>query len=217
VFTNVIGLPSLDRAGFWANVTTAAEFGTNIDQQVRGLRPIWLHGQILAVVLPYGLDISPGGEADWFFSFASRAFGRPPGHGTPRVEFHVSFDGNGADLMAQGVNHASIQNLIHQAQRQAGLRRHEFLLYVRAKSYGSQRYIARRLFAGEEKIEDPAAPDVAIRWGISLEHVAHLNDSPNQTPPTFSLLPRQKADDQFRAECRESLGPRLAGPIQVAC
>ena len=217
VFANIIGLPALDRAAFWAKVTTAAEFGTNIVQQIQGLRPIWLHGQILALVLPYGLDTSPNGEADWFFSFASRAFGRPSGHGTPRIEFHVSFDGNGADMMAQGENHQAVQNLTRQAQRQIGLRGHEFLLYVRAKSYGTQRYIARRLFTGEERIENPSKPDIGIRWGISLEHVAHLNDSPNQTPPTFSLLPRQKADDQFRTECRESLGPRLAGPLTVRC
>lgn len=212
-FTKVVGLHSLDQAAFWSDVATAAEFGTAIQTQVTGLRPIWLHGQFLSVVLPYGLTQ----EADWFFEFASRAFGRPAGHGVPKLEFHVSYGGNDQiGVKQQGGSHPEVADFISAARRQVGLRNHEFSMFVRAKSNGSQRFIARRLFAGEEAIEDPSKPEVRVRWGVAVEHVALFNESPKQTPPTFTLLPRQRADDQFHFECRE-LGARLAGPIRVQC
>jgi hypothetical protein len=192
-----------------------------ISDQVELLRPIWLHGQVLALVLPYGLDTSNRGEANWFFEFASRAFRRPALHGEPTIELHVSFDGHYPDMLAQGVAHPVVANFVYEAQRQlrprgAAAINHEFRLFVRARSHGSQRFIARRLFAGEPSIEDPAVPDVRVWWGIALEHVALRNDAPNQTPPTFTLLPRQQADNQFRFECQNT-GPRLLGPVVVRC
>lgn len=185
-----------------------------IDDQVKILRPIWLHGRVLALVLPYGLDIGNRGEANWFFEFASHAFSRPAGHKEPVIELHVSFDGNGAAMKAQGVAHPDVVNFIQEARRQPGLSGHRFTLVVRSRSHGSQRFIARRLFAGEEVNVGTGTPNVRVRWGIALEHVALRNDAVNQTPPTFTLLPRQQADAQFRFECRNA-GPRLLGPIPI--
>jgi hypothetical protein len=206
----------LDREPFWGAITVCAFPSMDITRQVQLLGPIWLHAQVLAVVLPYGLDTSRTGEANWFFTFASRAFGRPAEHGEPVIELHASFDGNGADMKAQGVAYAQVANWLDEARQQAGLRGHEFSLVVRARSHGSQRFIARRLFAGERVNVGTGVPDVRVRWGVALEHVALRTDAPTQTPPTFTLLPRQQADSQFRFECR-SVGPRLLGPIPVRC
>jgi hypothetical protein len=220
VFADVIALHSLDQAPFWSGLSTAMMFGTTIEQQITGLRPLWLHGQTLAVVLPYALEQDnrgrPHGEAHWFFNFAGAAFGRPGGYLTPAIELHISFDGNGADMISQRAGHPAVVAFIAAARAEASLRGHEFSLYVRARSNGSQRFIARRLFAGEETIEDPSAPDIRVRWGIALEHVAHPIDAPNQTPPTFTLLPLSEADRQFRFECRNP-SPRLLGPVPVRC
>jgi hypothetical protein len=211
-----LSINRLSQDPFWEDIAFAAFPPMNINAQVEVLRPIWLHGQVLAVVLPYSLETTRTGEANWFFEFASRAFSRPAGHGEPSIELHTSFDGNGNDLKIQGATHPEIVNFIQSARRQVGLRGHAFSLFVRARSHGSHRYIARRAFAGDQADVGTGTPDVRVRWGVTLEHVAHLNDSPNQTPPTFTLLPRPIADDQFRVECR-NLGPRLAGPIQVRC
>jgi hypothetical protein len=216
LFTQTLCINRLSQAPFWDGIAFSASPPMSISDQVAILRPIWLHGQVLALVLPYGLDISHTGEADWFFEFATRALNRPPGYDEPNLELHVSFDGNGNDVKTQGAAHPEVDNFIRQAKRQPGLRGHEFSLFVRARSHGTQRFIARRAFAGEQVNVGTGTPNVRIRWGISLEHVGHLNDSPNQTPPTFTLLPRQQADDQFRFEC-QNLGPRLVGPIQVCC
>jgi hypothetical protein len=78
----------------------------------------------------------------------------------------------------------------------------------------SQRFISRRFFAGDETNVGTGTPEIRVRWGISLEHVAATNDAPNQTPPTFTLLPRAQADTQFRFEC-QNLGPRLFGPLEI--
>jgi hypothetical protein len=216
IFTQTLCINRLGQEPFWDGIGFSAFPPMSIRDQVAVLRPIWLHGQVLALVLPYGLNISPTGEANWFFEFATRAFGRPPGYDEPNLELHVSFDGNGNDVKNQGAAHPEVDNFIQQAKRQPGLRGHEFSLFVRARSHGSQRFIARRAFAGEQVNVGTGIPNVRVRWGVSLEHVAHLNDAPNQTPPTFTLLPRPQADDQFRFEC-QNLGPRLAGPIQVVC
>lgn len=215
-YTKVLGLNELDGAVFWNGITVSASPTMSIDDQVKMVRPVWLHGQVLSVVLPYALETPERGEANWFFAFASHAFSRPAGHGEPVVELHVSFDGNGAEVMQQGVAHRDIARFIQQAQRQSGLRGHQFSLVVRARSHGSQRFITRRLFAGEETNIGTTVPEIRVRWGIALEHVALLTDAAKQTPPTFTLLPRQQADDQFRFECR-SAGPRLLGPIPVQC
>jgi hypothetical protein len=216
VYARSISVNRLDQEAFWRDIAFSAFPPMSISAQVELLRPIWLHGQVLALVLPYGLDTTVRGEANWFFAFVSRAFSRPTGHGEPIIELHVSFDGNGADMKARGPSHPAVVNFIQEAQRQAGLRGHGFNLVVRARSYGSQRFIARRLFAGEEVNVGTGVPDVRVRWGIALEHVALRCDAPNQTPPTFTLLPRQQADDQFRFECRNTL-PQLLGPIRVQC
>ena len=94
-----MGLPSLDAAAFWNDLGTSAAFGSTINAQVEGLRPLWLHSPILAVVLPYGLTNPGRGKAQWLFALASRAFGRPAGHGTPKIQLHDRSDGNnGADM-----------------------------------------------------------------------------------------------------------------------
>ncbi len=220
VYTKVLGINDLEAADFWKTVATSGFPSMTIADQMKTLRPLWLHGKVLAVVLPYALERynngTVHGEASWFFALAAHAFGRPAGHGQPKIELHVSYDGNGADVVAQQASHPAVADFISAARGQPELRGRAFSLYVRARSNGSQRFIARRLFAGEERIEDPAAPDVRVRWGIAMEHVAHPNDVPNQTPPTFTLLPWHQADQQFRFECQNA-GPRLAGPIPVRC
>jgi hypothetical protein len=216
VFTQTICINRLSQEPFWDGIASSAFPPMSISHQVDVLRPLWLHGQVLAVVLPYALSTGVTGEANWFFEFASRAFNRPKGHGEPAIELHASFDGNGADLKAQGVAHPVVANFVREAQRQAGLRGHEFSLVVRARSHGSQRFIVRRLFTGETANVGTGIPDVRVRWGIALEHVALRTDTQNQTPATFTLLPRQQADDQFRFECQNP-SPRLLGPVTVNC
>ena len=216
IFTQTLCINRLSQEPFWDGIAFSAFPPMSISDQVAILRPIWLHGKVLAVVLPYGLDTSRTGEANWFFEFASRAFSRPAGYAEPSIELHVSFDGNGNDVKNQGAAHPVVDNFIQHAKQEPGLRGHEFSLFVRSRSHGSQRFIARRAFAGDQVNVGTGTPNVRVRWGIALEHVAHLNDSPNQTPPTFTLLPRQQADDQFRFECQNS-SPRLLGPLTVRC
>lgn len=216
IFTETRSINRLSQEPFWDGIAFSAFPPMNIGDQVKILRPVWLHGQVLAVVLPYALDTSRTGEAKWFFEFASCAFGRPGGHGVPTVELHVSFEGNGVDLKTQAATHPDVRDFIDQARRQPDLRGHEFHLFVRARSHGSQRFIARRVFAGDRVDIGTGTPNVRVRWGVALEHVAHQNDAPNQTPATFSLLPRQQADEQFRFEC-QSPAPRLITPIHVRC
>jgi hypothetical protein len=216
VYPNAVCVNRLSQGSFWDAIAFSAYPPMNIQAQIDLLRPVWLHCQTLALALPYALDISDRGEANWFFSLASHAFSRPVTHGEPAIELHVSYDGNGADVLAQGIAHPVVDNFIQQALRQPGLTGHEFSLVVRARSYGSQRFIARRLFAGEEVDLGTGVPDIRVRWGIALEHVALRTDAPNQTAPTFTLLPRQRADGQCRFECRNA-SPRLLGPVIVRC
>jgi hypothetical protein len=221
VYARVLAINALEGAEFWKILTPAAFPAMTIDEQMKVLRPIWLHGPVLAIVIPYALKPNNDGglhpEASWFFRFAASAFARPAAYGVPKVELHVSYDGvNDADMKARKAAHPAVEQFIRVARAERGLRGHEFSLFVRSKSYGSRRFIARRLFAGEVATEDPARPVVRVRWGIALEHVAIPSDAAKQTPPTFALLPRQQADEQFRGECEDE-GPRLAGPIPVRC
>jgi hypothetical protein len=216
VHTPCISVNRLDQEPFWGSIAFSAFPPMAISDQVEPLRPLWLHGQVLALVLPYALETGRTGEADWFFEFASLAFSRPADHGEPIIELHVSFDGNGADMKARGAAHPLVSTFIQEAQRQAGLRGHEFNLVVRARSHFNKRFIARRLFAGEEVNVGTRVPDVRVRWGIALEHVALRADSPQQTQPTFTLLPRHQADAQFRSECRD-VGPQLVPPTTIRC
>jgi hypothetical protein len=211
VFTDAVGINELDGKVFWQDITVSASPPPNISSQVDALRPIWLHGQFLAVVLPYGL----GNEADWFFAFAKRALGRPGGHGVPSIEFHVSFDRNREEMTSQGEDHSAIRSFLQRA-RQALPKGSEITLYARAKMENKQQFIARRLFAGKWSDVGTGVPKESIRWGVSLEHVAQPGEPRDQAPPTFTLLPRQQADSQFRFECRNT-SPRLLGPITIKC
>jgi hypothetical protein len=211
---DAIGLNDLDGHSFWQDVITSLSPAPSISEQIEALRPIWLHGQFLAVVLPYGL----GNEADWFFALANSALKRPSGFGVPLIELHVSGDGNPAEWKSQGASHQAIRSFIQRA-KQALPTGAEIRLYVRAikpREPVKQQFIARRLFAGNQVNVGTGTPEMRIRWGISLEHVAHIGETPSQAPPTFTLLPRQQADDQYRFEC-QNFSARLAGPIQVRC
>jgi hypothetical protein len=212
VFGTAISIKDLDGNPFWQTITISPSVLPNIAAQVSALRPIWLHGKFLAVVLPYGLS----NEADWFFALANSAIGRPPAHGLPVIEFHVSFDGSAEELKRLGNTHSAIAGFIRRA-RQALPRGTEITLCVRAKIDDKrQQFIARRLFAGEPVDVGTGKPDVKIRWGVGLEHVAHPGESQGQTPPTFTLLSRQRADNQFRFECRNTVPP-LFGPERFRC
>jgi hypothetical protein len=209
-----VGINELEGAAFWDEITASPSVAPSITAQVTALRPICLHAQFLAVVLPYGL----GNEADWFFTFAKSAVERPASYGTPAIELHVSFDDNPDDLRAQGDRHPAIASFVRRAT-QSLPRGSEIQLFVRPKMPRhpqKQQFIARRLFAGKQVDVGTATPEARIRWGIVLEHVAHPGEAPDQTPPTFTLLARQKADEQFRFECRNP-SPRLLGPVPVCC
>jgi hypothetical protein len=203
----------LEQEVFWNAITLAVFPPMNIQSQVEVLRPLWLHAAVLALVLPYGLERKTPNESPWFFEFAGRALSRPVQHGVPRIELHTSFDGNGNDLITQGTSHPDVADFINRTRAKLAPGQ-QIDLYVRARSYGSQRFIARRLFAGDFANVGTSTPNVRVRWGVALEHVAIPGDAPNQTPPTFSLLPRQQADSQFRFECRNP-DPRLLGPITI--
>ena len=202
---------ALDSAGFWGQVTAAASPEMEVTAQVQALRPLWLHGQLVAVVLPYALD----SEADWFFEMTRQAWARPAGYQRPKLELHVSSlrEDNDADIKAQGDKHWRLRDFLVRVRSKLS-KGMAFHLYVRAGHHGSQRFISRRLFAGEEKDVGTGIPEIRVRWGISLEHVASLNDAPNQTSPTFTLLRREQAKKQFDSECRNP-GACLFGPFLV--
>src|SRR5262249_24995777 len=72
---------------FWRNVAPYRTPPMEVTRQIDALRPLWLRGQILAVVLPYGLS----SEAAWFLELVSRAVSRTE-FGIPVIELYVSLD-----------------------------------------------------------------------------------------------------------------------------
>ena len=73
VLAEVIGIHELDTTPLWQGVTVTPSVPPNIAAQMSVLRPILLHAQFLAVVLPYGLS----NETDWFFALLNRVLARP--------------------------------------------------------------------------------------------------------------------------------------------
>ncbi len=184
-FTIVRCLDEVTESGFWRGIESGASPRMVIAEQVDLLRKLCLHSQWVALVNPYGF----GNEQDFAIELLTLALNRDPSFGAVHFELHSQqpdvTDANERAIRQQNVTGnmvGKIQPLLTGTNSVA--------LYFWPK------LLDRIIVAGNYTRESNGTQRKAVRWGVSMSHVAHGND-PAAAPTEWKLLPRERLNYWF--------------------
>ena len=168
------GLASVEGDEFWQGISSACPVSMDLDTQVALLRPLCVHAQYLALVMPH-VRGGPDDETEFVVRVVDSAFRRPVGFSSMFVELHLNADGY----------QRCPDNLIDTVRQSlaAGLSSSgEVRLFLWPK------FTERLFIAGDVKIAPDGKQTKYPRWGVSFNHIARPKDS---LPPTrWHLIPR---------------------------
>jgi len=186
---------------FWDGIPHDGHVARDIGIQVKTLRALTLHSDFLWFVSPYvhGTTLD---DTEFVVALFKAAFDRPPGFSRVQVEIHT--DELEKPWSASGKLRKSQSKLeeIVRKRLSKGLTIPVF--------YWPD-MLERVLVGGTLAQRTNAPPELSVRWGISMTHVARRNDDANQFSEWKLLSPAaaQSWFEAFSLAKRSSTQPQL--------
>jgi hypothetical protein len=148
----------------------------NISQQVEILRPLWLHAGFLAIGSS-SIHCKGTDDADFVTELAHSMFSRPWRAEGLVLDIHT--------MAAGRADSENVQNQLFNIRRRFGPlagRSGQIRVFLWPK------ILDRWLLAGSKAVSQTRPLSLKARWGITLNHVARRDDSPDMAPTTWTLL-----------------------------